>query len=298
MKKIMFITWVTTFLLFSTGTAFAASSHYGWQHDEHGWWWRCAQGDAAGSGWRWVDDDCDGIAECYCFDDAGYRLESTEKDGSVVNEKGQWIVNGEVQHKPFERNFRDLMPEGVDVYGQDGVEPVTDASTIPKIEFNMELADLLTNWENSLDRVPNRVPYENSADIYNYTVEYRGSIIKLFTPYEKEYNNINLICGPAKVVFNNFPEQGIELNAFYDSIGHENRYWWGRWVTGSTGPLDSMVGLPMYAYQVADVQFETGNSNDSSRDYTILVTPGDNRDIYCNRDYVWYIYPDSLVCIG
>lgn len=57
------------------------------------------------TGWKWIDDNGDGIAECYYFETEsnGYcgRLYKsvTTPDGYTVNEKGQWIENGKVVTK-------------------------------------------------------------------------------------------------------------------------------------------------------------------------------------------------------
>lgn len=53
-------------------------------------------------GWQWIDDNGDGIAECYYFETQsnGYRgrlyKNTTTPDGYTVNEKGQWVQNGVV----------------------------------------------------------------------------------------------------------------------------------------------------------------------------------------------------------
>lgn len=52
------------------------------------------------TGWQWIDDNGDGVAECYYFETEsnGYRgrlyKNTTTPDGYTVNEKGQWIQNG------------------------------------------------------------------------------------------------------------------------------------------------------------------------------------------------------------
>ena len=52
------------------------------------------------TGWNWIDDNGDGVAECYYFEPAsnGYRgrlyKSTTTPDGYTVNEKGQWTQNG------------------------------------------------------------------------------------------------------------------------------------------------------------------------------------------------------------
>lgn len=50
------------------------------------------------NGWKWLDDDGDGVAECYCFNAAGTLLaDMVTSDGCTVNKFGQWTVNGVVQ---------------------------------------------------------------------------------------------------------------------------------------------------------------------------------------------------------
>ena len=56
-------------------------------------------------GWNWIDDNGDGIWECYYFnpvsDGTKGRLlvSQTTPDGYTVNDKGQWIMDGAVQVK-------------------------------------------------------------------------------------------------------------------------------------------------------------------------------------------------------
>lgn len=50
------------------------------------------------NGWKWLDDDGNGVAECYCFDAVGTLLtDMVTSDGCTVNKFGQWTVNGVVQ---------------------------------------------------------------------------------------------------------------------------------------------------------------------------------------------------------
>ena len=57
------------------------------------------------TGWNWIDDNGDGVSECYYFQEAsdGRRGRlykgTTTPDGYTVNEKGQWTVDGVVQTK-------------------------------------------------------------------------------------------------------------------------------------------------------------------------------------------------------
>lgn len=50
------------------------------------------------AGWQWLDENNDGIAECYYFDEGGHKLTgTTTPDGYTVNADGAWVENGTVQ---------------------------------------------------------------------------------------------------------------------------------------------------------------------------------------------------------
>ena len=60
------------------------------------WWYERADGTYPSSGWRWIDANDDGYAECYYFDREGWMLSSTTTpDGYDVNQDGAWTENGE-----------------------------------------------------------------------------------------------------------------------------------------------------------------------------------------------------------
>lgn len=47
------------------------------------------------AGWQWIDDNNDGVEECYYFDANGYMLaNTTTPDGYTVNADGAWTENG------------------------------------------------------------------------------------------------------------------------------------------------------------------------------------------------------------
>ena len=53
------------------------------------------------TGWNWIDDNGDGVYECYYFENQsngrrGRLYKNTTVEGYKVNEKGQWIQNGKV----------------------------------------------------------------------------------------------------------------------------------------------------------------------------------------------------------
>ena len=111
----------------------------------------------------------------------------------------------------------------------------------------------------------------------------------------KKIDQFTAAHGPAKLFFNNIPEQGIEKNAFYDSLGYES-FSTGRRAQGTTGISDEIFGQPMGTYRYAQVDVKV--SNDDTRHYGILLTPGPNTSAKVIGDDIWYIYPDSIVEIN
>lgn len=74
----------------------------GWRQNEKGRWY-ALQADGStwyANCWQWLDENQDGIAECYCFDGDGYvYAATTTPDGYTVNADGEWTVDGVVQTK-------------------------------------------------------------------------------------------------------------------------------------------------------------------------------------------------------
>ena len=70
----------------------------GWKTDNSGRWYENSDGSYPRNQWQWIDNDGDGISECYYFDENGYVLENTTTpDGCEVNGIGAWVKNGEIQ---------------------------------------------------------------------------------------------------------------------------------------------------------------------------------------------------------
>ncbi|MGI6054088.1 MAG: hypothetical protein ACOYA8_04395 [Clostridium sp.] len=80
-------------------TAYAQGS---WKNNEKGYWWQEEDGSYPVSCWKWLDGNCDGIAESYYFDANGYMAANTVVDGYTVNTDGAWTVDGVVQTKQAE----------------------------------------------------------------------------------------------------------------------------------------------------------------------------------------------------
>lgn len=86
----------------------------GWMQEGDKWWY--AADDTGESwyadGWKWLDADKDGKAECYYFGADGYLVAGTRTpDGYDVTADGAWIENGVVQTWA-PKGPGETMPEG------------------------------------------------------------------------------------------------------------------------------------------------------------------------------------------
>lgn len=91
MKKKIFLPFlISAFVICVGAPAFAGE----WKQTENRWWYDNGDGTWPADTWQWID------GKCYYFDSQGYMLSNTvTPDGNMVNELGQWTVNGLVQTK-------------------------------------------------------------------------------------------------------------------------------------------------------------------------------------------------------
>ena len=96
MKKLWGVLLCAALMFALAAPAFAGV----WRYGSGGWWYDNQDGTYAAGGWKWIDGNGDGIAECYYFGNNGYLwTDARTPDGYLVNDDGQWIVNGVVQTK-------------------------------------------------------------------------------------------------------------------------------------------------------------------------------------------------------
>lgn len=95
MKKnfVKVLTLATLLSAFYPITSFAGE----WKSDNNGWWYQNDDGSYPKNTWQWIDGNKDGVSESYYFNENGYLLTNTTKDGCTVNGDGAWTVNGVVQ---------------------------------------------------------------------------------------------------------------------------------------------------------------------------------------------------------
>ena len=111
----------TLFLAASMAAGMAASAWAGqWEQVGDNWKYKNDDGSYLTRTWAWIDDDQDGISECYYFNPSGYLLMNTKSpDAYTVNGDGQWVVDGVVQT----RRAGEEPPAETEVHHNQGFDP-------------------------------------------------------------------------------------------------------------------------------------------------------------------------------
>ena len=282
LKKATMLVLAGAMMIGGTLTAHAATGQ--WKQNATGWWWERLGGGYPTNTWVWIDGNNDGKAECYYFDSVGYMLaNTTTPDGYTVNADGAWTENGVVQTQGTNSNLHDVALAGdTNINAASGV--VMDGKSWPQITFDETL--LRAREINGLSLLTNLTPTEPAypgQDRFGpaYSILSRGKTITLSTA--PDYNQVTSYFGPVSAFFDNFPEQGMELNAFYDNTGYDSLAW-RRQPAATTGSSDTIFGLPQGSYRMGCGSVAYGTNRELIR-FQILLTAGD--------DGKWYIYPDN-----
>ena len=213
--------------------------------------------------------------------------DTTTPDGYTVNTDGVWTVNGVVQVQGTNSNIHDVGAVNVaSAATTNGA--VTDGKSWPQMTFDATLIKAMREVD-GLNVFPERVqsaPGYPGQDSYGsaYAIQRNGKTITFGT--FTSTNSVAGYKGPVSAFFGNFPEQGMEMNAFFDNTGYESPAA-PRLPMSSTGNSDIAFGLPQGSYQMGWGYVEINNM---SARVQILLTKGE--------DGKYYIYPDSPMLVN
>lgn len=274
-KRLLVATAAAAMSMVMSMTAFASMGN--WQQDASGWWWQRTDNSYPADEWKWIDGNGDGTAESYYFDQNGYLItNTTTPDGYTVNADGAWVVDSVVQKRQVMLDLGDEVLAAQTATQSATGGAIMDGKSIEKIVVNPELFGMI--GANGMDKLPNMTEISQGW-LNTYSVDYNGVTLRVEANPESRW--LASFYGPAKVIFSNFPENGIELNAFYDNTGYESLST-ARNIMASTGDSDRVFGLPTGSYRMAWGSVD-------GRSFNVLLTAGTND--------TWYIYPDSPVIL-
>ncbi len=264
-------------------TAQAAAGQ--WKQNDTGWWWERTGGWYPTNTWLWIDGNNDGKAECYYFDNSGYMLANTvTPDGYTVNTDGTWTENGVVQTQLTNSNLHEVgAVNGTNATATNGA--IMDGKSWPQMAFDETLWRAATEWPNGFELLQgDKTVIGQHALGLTYAMQYNGQTISINNSTAS--NTVAGYYGPVSAFFSNFPEQGMELNAFYDNTGYES-FAWGRKPHGTTGNSDQIFGLPQGSYRMGAGSV---GQKPTWRNFSILLTAGTNGN--------YYIFPDSPMYVN
>lgn len=179
-KKIQILGLSVIMTISSVMPAFA-----GWYQDVNKKRWINEDGSLAANGWKWIDDDGDGVKECFYFDANGYLLMDVRTpDGYTVNAEGEWIVNGEIQ-----REYPEV------------------AEPEPKVQV-VTVESVIAENKDFLDRVLNAATTGNNDAVFA-EMGYNSNLIKFRNQLPKETRTA---CYPSE------NGVGILIDKYQDSI--------------------------------------------------------------------------------
>lgn len=203
-KKILTMVAAGAMTMAMSVTAFAA----GWVQNDTGWWYGTNADNTAwySNGWQWIDDNGDGVAECYYFDGNGYiAVNGTTPDGYQVDSNGAWIIDGQIQTK------------SADV-----------SSTGYTHKISNEVWELMNNTyeQNKAKYGGSTAPYE--LTYYNFFPGMTEEESLQAKPYILEFDSSN---GPLTRVFEDAPQVSADTSlndvaAYLENLGYTVE--WGR----------------------------------------------------------------------
>lgn len=170
-------------ILFMTQVVFAGEL----KQDVKGFYYVKDNGSYAISEWVTIDLDADGKEEYYYFNSDGYLLVNGKTpDGYDVNNKGQWIKNGEVQQKA---KVSYNSSNAIGNYYSGITDAMTDAYSksldagMKAVEAGMDLGAKAV--EDSIDAVGNMY----GGILKGAANEYKDAYNDALNEYKKEYNS-------------------------------------------------------------------------------------------------------------
>lgn len=201
MKKTVKTLIVSVLLIvFMCSTAMAGT----WMEDEHGYWWQDDRGEYPVSSWQWIDDDENGIAECYYFDENGYLLvDTTTPEGYTVNRNGAWVDGWEVQYKALTPDAAAYLNESAGIRLYQGATYRTsrledlDGKSVVSISIGMD--DISIGTVSTMESKYKDLYTESMKYLVTNETTFLGQSIKEIGFYENGYYYLDTLGQKLKV---------------------------------------------------------------------------------------------------
>ena len=127
-----------------TMTAFGGQ----WMQDNSGWWYQNDDGSYPVNCWQWIDENGDGLAECYYFNADGYCLMNGQTpDGNFVDASGAWVVGAVVQTQAVNLSGGANLSGGVNLSGGANLSGAANGNSSNSREAAANAG--LSGWQNT-----------------------------------------------------------------------------------------------------------------------------------------------------
>lgn len=157
-NKVLLLGLTTLVSITMTVPTFAA-----WHQDTNKKRWINDDGSLAANGWKWIDDNGDGIKECFYFDANGYVLTDTRTpDGYMVNSKGEWVVDGEIQRaypevEESKPKKKEVTVDSLITDNKEFFDRLLDAASTGNNDAMFAEMGYMSNLTNVFNQFPNKI---------------------------------------------------------------------------------------------------------------------------------------------
>lgn len=125
-------------------TVVGSPKRTGFKHDGNGIKYYYEEDKFYRDGWHWIDNNNDGLYECYYFNVMGHIYQdAVTPSGYEVNEKGQLKINGVVQHKSITDIFELSTSSDITKKKLEVKKELNEASKELLDELGKELSDIV-----------------------------------------------------------------------------------------------------------------------------------------------------------
>lgn len=282
MKKTVKTLIVSVFLMvFMCSTALAGT----WMKDGNGYWWQDDQGEHPVSCWQWIDDDGDGIAECYYFDENGYLLmDTTTPDGHTVDENGAWVNGWETQYKALtpDASVRVKEIEGLRLYQMAS----NRTKQLQNLDATIDLSAMISmDGESIGTKMTQTIKYKDlNTEQMKYLgiseMQLMGQSLKVTDFYEDGYYYMDMYGEKMKTA--------VDMeDVVYEIVSNLESYNESDYYKIDFELAEGLQGNRMITYKLDTSAFDSLADESITIDYRdmsgrAVVTP----DGYCQSDYI------------
>lgn len=170
-------------------TVVGSPKKIGFRHDGNGIKYYYEEDKFYRDGWHWIDNNNDGLYECYYFNVMGHIYQdAVTPNGYEVNDKGQLKIDGVVQHKSITDIFELSTKSDITKKKLEVKKEINEASEELLSELRKELSDIVEmSKEELITKVYSKhySRHEMKEELSNYIDELEKVNVRYFKELRK-----------------------------------------------------------------------------------------------------------------